>query len=449
MPAEGNENTNNSIPLWFEGDSCSFHRFGVHCAANQTRLYWEGEDMKTVNAICVCSVIISTTVQAQGFKPGLSPEQTRPADPWNLLEQRLKDRPGPIGKVIDDALWVKRTPTATHLQGGYDIPYSITVDQTGNIYVTGMSDGGTGTLLDYATIKYNPSGEELWVARYDGPGHASDRALSLAVDGSGNVYVTGESAWSIEYPQNWDYLTIKYNSSGDEEWVARYDGAEGEDDFAEMLRVDDSGNVYVTGSSVGSTSSAREYTTIKYNSSGEEEWVARYDGPGSGENIAYALAVDDSGNVYVTGSSCCSGPDWDYATVKYSPSGEELWVARYDGPGNDWDWARSIAVDTSGNVYVTGESPKSSEWDSYDYTTIKYSPSGEEVWVARYDGAEGIQDFARVVRVDDSGNAYVTGNSWEDETSLLHHDQVHPFWRGGMGGPLFRGYRQLPGSRCR
>ncbi len=117
--------------------------------------------------------------------------------------------------------------------------------------------------------------------------------------------------------------------------------------------------------------------------------MAHYFG-GTGNYLA--ADVDDSGNVYVTGSSCpqlhCPGPSLDYTTIKYSPSGEELWVARYDGPGHGGDYAISLAVDGSGNVYVTGMSPPSVEIYRDDYATIKYSPSGEEIWVARYDGPE-------------------------------------------------------------
>jgi len=87
------------------------------------------------------------------------------------------------------------------------------------------------------------------------------------------------------------------------------------------------------------------------------------------------LAVDNSGNVYVTGLSTGSGTYFDYATIKYDSLGNQLWVTRYDGPGNHMDGARSIAVDNAGNVYVTGESDASIT--NSDYATIKYGPDGQ------------------------------------------------------------------------
>jgi hypothetical protein len=133
--------------------------------------------------------------------------------------------------------------------------------------------------------------------------------------------------------------------------------------------VDGSGNVYVTGPSSGS-GTAYDYATIKYISSGVQQWVARYNGPGNDWDEAYSLAVDGSGNVYVTGESFGSGTWQDFATIKYNSSGVQQWVQRYNGPGNGSDGATSLAVDGSGNVYVTGGIVASPD---DNYATIKYS----------------------------------------------------------------------------
>lgn len=166
-------------------------------------------------------------------------------------------------------------------------------------------------------------------ARYNGPCNSSDVSNAIAVGSKGNVYVTGHS---YDPSSHYDYVTIKYNPDGKELWVARYNGPVDRADIATALKLDDSENVYVTGWSNGA---GHDYAIIKYNSFGEQQWVARYNsGPGEypvNKDHATSLAIDHRGNVYVTGWSFYSGSATaaDYATVKYNSSGEGQWVSRY------------------------------------------------------------------------------------------------------------------------
>jgi hypothetical protein len=232
--------------------------------------------------------------------------------------------------------------------------------------VTGSSLGSNFD-NDYATIKYSASGQQPWVTRYDGPANYEDLATAVAVDGAGNVYVTGSSYGSVGQ----DYATIKYNATGQQQWVRRYDGPGHNDDAANAIAIDGSVNVYVTGYSYGSDT-GNDYATIKYDSAGQQQWVRRYDG-GDYDDFANGIAVDGLGNVYVTGASSACGDfscSQDYATIAYSSTGQQQWVGRYDGSVNSDDVANGVAVDASGNVYVTGSSYDSGT--DRDYATIKY-----------------------------------------------------------------------------
>src|SRR4030095_4107949 len=140
-----------------------------------------------------------------------------------------------------------------------------------------------------------------------------------------------------------------------------------------------------------------------------QAWVARYNGPGNLDDGGHAIVGDNLGNVYVTGGSHGLGTDLDYATIKYNSARAQQWVARYNGPANGWDRAAAIARDSSGNVYVTGQSLGLGT--DYDYATVKYNSAGQQQWVARYNGPGNGEDDAVAIATDGSGNVYVTGQS--------------------------------------
>ncbi|MBK7631233.1 MAG: SBBP repeat-containing protein [Ignavibacteriales bacterium] len=144
-----------------------------------------------------------------------------------------------------------------------------------------------------------PQVTEEWVARYNGPGDLNDISTDLAVDSEGNTYVTGRSFGGST---SWDYATIKYDSAGVEQWVQRYNGTANGFDEATSIIIDNEDNVYVTGNIFGG-GTRNDYATIKYNSDGVQEWVKIYNSPGNGDDRAKSIAVDNDGNIYVTGYS--------------------------------------------------------------------------------------------------------------------------------------------------
>ena len=293
-----------------------------------------------------------------------------------------------------------------------DAPRAIGLDDGGNLYVTGHSEGD-GTGYDYVTIKYAPSGHTLWVARYDGPAGDDDMAAASALDPAGGLFVTGKS-WCPE-SASFDYATVKYDTHGNEVWAARYNGPGDGDDKAHALAVDARGEVVVTGMSWGDGTSY-DYGTIKYDSHGNALWTARFNGPADSIDSASALTADALGHVYVTGYSRVSGSNDDFATVKYDDEGTELWVAFYDGPVRGRDIPAEMALDTAGNIHVTGTSRGGVSDD--DCATVKYDPDGSELWAVRYDGPAGSSDTAYAIALDDRDDVHIAGEAVRSGSGL-------------------------------
>ena len=316
------------------------------------------------------------------------------------------------GSINDDYLIIKYDNTGNEQwvrtyngpANDDDYIYAIAVDKFGSVFVTGGSEGNDNfETEDIVTIKYSSTGVLVWENRYDGPGSYTDMGRAIAVDTSGNVYVTGSTSFS-DVPE--DVVTIKYNSAGVREWVKIYNSSsEWPVDYANSIALDAEGNVIVAGVTLA------DYLTIKYSSGGAQLWVRTYRGPIGGSSAA-AVAVDNSGNIYVTGSSRGSEITSDYATIKYNPEGVEQWVRRYNGTSNSADGSTSIGVDFMGNLYVTGYSMELNDnVSSLDYTTIKYDTDGNQKWLHSYNGTGNGDDRAFSLAVDDLGSVYVTGSS--------------------------------------
>ena len=315
-----------------------------------------------------------------------------------------------------------------------DRPFAMTIDDSGNVYLTGTSSG-SGTRYDYATVKYNRKGLEQWVARYNGPDDELDRANAIAVDGSGNVYVTGQS---FREGTELDYVTVKYDTSGTQAWAARYNGSGNLDDVGNSIVVDDFGNVYVSGYSTGSDGYC-DYATIKYDSSGQQQWIECYNGPGNRNDKISSMSIDDSSNIYVTGESFGDTTGQDWATIKYNSNGVVQWIDRYNGQLNSLDSPNKIIVDEFFNVYVAGCGSYNTG-DDEDFTTIKYNSSGEEQWVATYNGPYAGRDVVYSMAVDKLGNVYVTGWSWVvqldyDFATVKYNSSGEEQWVALYNGP--------------
>ncbi len=317
---------------------------------------------------------------------------------------------------IISGLWTNRYQAVG--TNGNGAARAVALDGEGNVLVTGFAANGTQN--DYYTAKYaGGSGALLWSTQYDGAAQGHDQARALAVDGNGDVIVTGTSTNANAHI---DYYTVKYSGlDGASLWEVRHNSSADGDDQPEAVTVDHSGNVVVTGYSYENFGA--EYYTAKYaGTNGTLLWQKAYGWPtnenqGIRVSFAEAVAVDDQDNVVVTGYSKGPNGSYDYYTAKYAAAdGEVLWERRYNGPANNVDHAVAVAVDPNGDVVVTGFSHNAD--NNYDYYTVKYAgTNGTPLWDARYNGPANRDDRATAMAVDDEGNVIVTGFSINASTN--------------------------------
>ncbi len=319
------------------------------------------------------------------------------------------------GSLVDSSaaalteVWIQRYGSG--LQSSNDIPDAIALDRSGNVYVAGVSDA-TYSGGDYVLLKYSPEGALIWTSRYQERPNSYNEATALVVDSAGNAYVTGYS----ETPAGASaYVTVKFAPDGTRDWVAKLDSPSDSTAVATSIALDPRGFVYVTGFSYA-PGTDMDYLTVKYAPDGAQVWVVRRDGPAHGVDIATRLALDTAGNVYVTGYSSGVGTGFDYSTVSYDDQGRERWQARFNSPANGDDVAVGLAVDRAGEAVVTGSSAVAG--GGFDYLTVKYSSSGTSLWTARYDGPASGDDRASDVVCDLTGSVYVTGGSTGNGTDL-------------------------------
>ncbi|MEO0108698.1 MAG: SBBP repeat-containing protein [candidate division WOR-3 bacterium] len=323
-----------------------------------------------------------------------------------------------------DTIWHRRFDGPG---GKDDRPTAILTDSRGNVIVAGYTFT-TETDFNMLVLKYDSLGTLLWARTYNSPLNSEDRIWAACLDPWDNILVTGGSICDTTH--NWDYLTIKYRPDGETAWIRRYDSPHHAEDKPTAIACDDSGNVYVTGSSRG-VNRWWDYLTVKYNAQGDTIWTRRYDGAVRFEDEAKALAVDRLGNVIVTGRG--AGPEHmpEIVTIKYDPAGRQLWTASARGTGRGYNWPCAVLTDSSGAIFVAGTT--SGQGTAYDYCLLKYRPDGREVWRRSYDGPAHSQDIVNALGRDSSGNVIVTGQSmglttFHDFVTIKYYSDGETAW---------------------
>lgn len=295
------------------------------------------------------------------------------------------------------------------------IPQKILSDATGNIYYLGYNfDNWTCTGFGYATAKFFPNGDTAWVRILHTPSQPYDYPHDIALDKAKNVYVTG-STFGGDYQTNrFDFLVVKYLEDGTLAWTSQLDMSDLGEPFA--LIVDDELNVYVTGE-ITSLVPGQGFGTAKLNRDGDSVWTrylpAKYR-PNQGPK---KLAIDRRGDIVICGGGFADG-EYGLFTVKYSPAGDTVWTRteHFNGipSSSGWDYALTFDLDSSDNIYVTGQSvPQASPPRSLDIVSVKYDSHGDRQWFHFHDagGDNNFSDYPKFITAQHTPDVFVGGIS--------------------------------------
>jgi hypothetical protein len=244
----------------------------------------------------------------------------------------------------------------------------VLVDGGTNIYIAGADTWvyfRGGYYVQLAIVKYDSNGNQLWVASNEQGPAASVRIEGAALDGANNLYLAADYDPYIEH-----YVTFMCSAGGSILWTA-FDPTGDLYSQPHGLVVDTSANVIVTGDDAYDYPNT-SYGTYKLNTNGAYVWTNLYPKSVVGISVATSIITDQADNCYVTGYSPGTKSGNDIVTIKYDQNGNQVWLQRYHGPGNGDDAGNAIAVDNNGNVYVTGYETTAA--GGTEIVTIKYSP---------------------------------------------------------------------------
>jgi len=281
---------------------------------------------------------------------------------------------------------------------------SLAIDSSGNVYIHGQTESDGAGSRDFLLAKYDSSGTVLWQRVLGQSGN--DFAGGIALDSSDNVYMTGGIDFTTLLER--EQLLAKYNSSGTIQFQKRLGGGENSaNDSGSSVAVDASDNIYVLGGT-SSEGVSGDLLLVKYDTSGTIQWQRILGGASS--DGGFSVDVDSSGNIYTFGFTQSEGAgNRDLLLAKYNSSGTIQWQ-RILG-GGDYDTgglADSLAVDSSGNSYFTGWS-QSTGAVGRDFIVAKYDTSGTIQWQRFLGGASNDEGYS--VAVDSSDNLYIFGDT--------------------------------------
>ena len=312
-----------------------------------------------------------------------------------------------------NALWTTQFGT-----NRYDCSQSVALDASGNAYVTGFTEGhldGTNAGQEDAfLIKFDSGGNKLWTTQFGS--NRTDMSHSVAVDRWDNVYINGYTEGDLAGSSgDYDGFLSKFNSSGSKLWTTQFGTIRS--DQSVSVAADASGNVYVSGSTYGdlggSNEGDRDVFLSKFDSGGNGLWTTQFGT--SRWDVSASVVVDASGNVYISGDTYggldgLNAGDHDAFLSRFDSDGNKLWTTQIGS--NADDRSCSVAVDALGNAYITGytegdlDGPNAGDYDGFLH---KFDSDGNEIWTTQFGTSD--RDHSRSVAVDASGNVYISGST--------------------------------------
>ncbi len=345
--------------------------------------------------------------------------------------------------VDGERLWLYKT---TYFPTNHS-PSSLAIDDQGDIYSlfnTLNGDAGSCVLL-----KSDPDGNPLWQKRYPLVNDGSKvECVGLDVDTDGAVYVAGhvdaaglfidDDDFKLE-ESSWDFLLLKYENNGALSWETIVDDSgANQDDLASSVVIDQEGSVFLAGQNRYENGESH-IALVKFSADGEILFQEIYNGDAGFKNVAGPIAVDSKGEITITGCSENRETMSDFITVKFNNDGALLWTRNFDGEKSLFDYPRSLAVDSQGNIHVAGVSCETYMdntdadlygceqylWQNVDsagcsdgvyaLVTLKYTPAGRTEWVETY-YTDTKNDFVSLaVNEENPGFVFIAGQVEDDD----------------------------------
>lgn len=305
---------------------------------------------------------------------------------------------GAAGAAAGPSYWIATLGSGS----GFESAEGVAVDSAGNIYVTGQTQSQGAGNADVIIVKYNSSGVIQWQRSL---GNAnSDLGYGIATDSSGAIYVAGTTN------NGNDNLLTKYNSSGVIQWQRALTGGTKAQGIYYNLYIDSSDNIYACGGL--SVFTNEKWFLAKYNSSGTLQWQNQMNGVNGRQISGRDVTVGSNGTIYATGNYSESNYEPTGRLVSYDSSGNLLSPVRAFGGQSTYSnpTPYGIVHDASNALYITGQSNSGAFLSKYDSALAPQ-------WKKRLGSSSN--DVTRSIAIDSSGNIYTCGDTYSTRYRVL------------------------------